>query len=86
MKGICLTFNLVPRLVVYDKYQLKYDRICMYTPTCKNCIKGCHGNHAFSHCPGEFMFWNFFFSFRGGGGGHRKIFLAPMKNCHGGAR
>ena len=25
MKGICLTFNLVPRLVVFDKYQLKYD-------------------------------------------------------------
>ena len=24
MKGICLTFNLVPRLVVYDKYQLRY--------------------------------------------------------------
>ena len=24
-KGICLTFNLVPRLVVYDKYQLRYD-------------------------------------------------------------
>ena len=23
MKGICLTFNLVPRLVVYDKYQLR---------------------------------------------------------------
>ena len=22
MKGICLTFYLVPRLVVYDKYQL----------------------------------------------------------------
>ena len=25
MKGICLTFYLVPRLVVYDKYQLRYD-------------------------------------------------------------
>ena len=25
IKGICLTFNLVPRLVVYDKYQLRYD-------------------------------------------------------------
>ena len=37
MKGKCLTFNLVPRLVVYDKYQLRYDLICMYTPTCKNC-------------------------------------------------
>ena len=24
MKGICLTFNMVPRLVVYDKYQLRY--------------------------------------------------------------
>ena len=39
MKGICLTFNLVPRLVVYDKYQLRYDLICMYNPTRKNCIK-----------------------------------------------
>ena len=25
MKGICLTFNLVSRLVVYDKFQLRYD-------------------------------------------------------------
>ena len=25
MKGICLTFYLVPRLVVYDKHQLRYD-------------------------------------------------------------
>ena len=25
MKGICITFYLVPRLVVYDKYQLRYD-------------------------------------------------------------
>ena len=24
MKGICITFNLVPRLVVYDEYQLRY--------------------------------------------------------------
>ena len=25
MNDICLTFYLVPRLVVYDKYQLRYD-------------------------------------------------------------
>ena len=25
MKGICLTFNLVPRFVVIDMYQLRYD-------------------------------------------------------------
>ena len=25
MKGICIIFNLVPRLVVCDEYQLKYD-------------------------------------------------------------
>ena len=25
INGICLTFNLVPRLVNYDKYQLRYD-------------------------------------------------------------
>ena len=25
IKGICITFYLVPRLVVYDKYQLRYD-------------------------------------------------------------
>ena len=51
MKGICLTFYLVPRLVVYDKYQLRYDWICMYTPTYKNCIKGYHGNLAISQGP-----------------------------------
>ena len=56
MKGISLTFNLVPRLVEYDRYQLRYDRICMYAPTRKNCIKGCHGNHAISHCPNVFIF------------------------------
>ena len=38
--GICLTFKLVPRLVVYDKYQLRYDCICMYTPINKNHIYG----------------------------------------------
>ena len=86
MKGICLTFNLVPRLVVYDKYQLKYDRICMYTPTCKNCIKGCHGNHAFSHCPGEFMFWNIFFSFRGGGGGAQENFFGTNEKLSWGCK
>ena len=25
MKGICLTFNLIPSLVVYDMSQLRYD-------------------------------------------------------------
>ena len=30
--------------------------------------QGCHGNHAFSHSPNEFMFRNIVFSFRGGGG------------------
>ena len=25
INGICITFNLVPRLVVYDEYQLRYD-------------------------------------------------------------
>ena len=25
IKGICQIFNLVPRLVVYEKYQLRYD-------------------------------------------------------------
>ena len=25
MKGSCLSFNLVPSLVVFDKYKLKYD-------------------------------------------------------------
>ena len=44
--------------------------------------QGCHGNHAFSHSPNEFMFRNFFFLIPGGPG----KFLAPMKNCHGGAR
>ena len=25
VKGSCLSFNLVPSLVVYDKYKLRYD-------------------------------------------------------------
>ena len=25
IKDICLTFSLVPRLVVYDEYQLRYN-------------------------------------------------------------
>ena len=41
----------------------------MYTPTCKICIKGCHGNHAFLQSPNEFMFWNIFSHSGGGGGG-----------------
>ena len=68
MKGICLTFNLVPRLVVYDKYQLRYDLICMDTPTCKNCTTSCHGNYAFSHSPNELVFRNIFFLIQGGPG------------------
>ena len=36
--------------------------------------QGCHGNHAFSHSPNEFMFRNIVFSFRGGGGGGQEIF------------
>ena len=27
--------------------------------------QGCHGNHAFSHSPNEFVFRNIVFSFRG---------------------
>ena len=41
--------------------------------------QGCHGNHAFSHSPNEFMFRNIFFSFRG----TQENVLAPMKNCQG---
>ena len=44
--------------------------------------QGCHGNHAFSHSPNEFMFWNICLSFRGS----PENVLVPMKNCHGGAR
>ena len=30
MKGICLTFYLVGRLVVYDRYQLRFDEfVCI---------------------------------------------------------
>ena len=43
--------------------------------------QGCHGNHAFSHSPNEFMFRNII-SHSGGPGNN----LSPMKNCHGGAR
>ena len=40
---------------------------------------GCHGNHAFSHGPNEFIFQRPFFSLGGGGVG-QEIFWAPMKN------
>ena len=43
--------------------------------------QGCHGNHAFSHSPNEFMFQNVF-SASGGQGNN----LSTMENCHGGAR
>ena len=77
MKGICLTFNLVPRLVVYDKYQLRYDRIFMYTPTCKKCIRGYHGNHAILQGPNVFIFQKRCFLIHGVPRNH----LAPMPNC-----
>ena len=32
----------------------------MYTPTRKNCIKGCHGNHAISQGPKVFVFQTHF--------------------------
>ena len=38
--------------------------------------QGCHGNHAFSHSPNEFMFRNIL-SHSGRGG--QDFFLAPMK-------
>ena len=34
----------------------------MYTPTSKNCIKGCHGNHAISQGPNVFTFLETLFS------------------------
>ena len=37
--------------------------------------QGCHGNHAFSHSPNEFMFRIIFFSFRG----PRKQFVTNEK-------
>ena len=46
--------------------------------------QGCNGNHAFSHSPNEFILRNILpHSGEGGGAGNN---LAPMKNCHGGAR
>ena len=78
MKGICLTVNLIPRLVVYDKYQLRYDWICMYTLPVRIAQQGCHGNHAFSHSPNEFMFRNIFSHSRE----PRKQF-GTSENCHG---
>ena len=78
MKGICLNFYLVPRLVVYDKYQLRYDGICLHTPTCKNY----HGNHSILQGPNVFIFQKHCFHIHG----VPRNNLAPMKNCHGGAR
>ena len=77
MKGICITFNLVPILLVYDKYQLRYDGICMYTPTCKNCIRGYHGNHAILQGPKVIIFQKHCFLVHGVPRNH----LAPMQNC-----
>ena len=39
----------------------------MYRPHIrKNRNMGCHGNHAFSHSPNEFIFENGFLSYSGG--------------------
>ena len=55
---------------------------CVCTPHIrKNRDMGCHGNHAFSHSPNEFMFRTFF-RIQGVPGNN----LASMKNCPGGAR
>ena len=51
--------------------------VCTAPHIRKNRNMGCHGNHAFSHSPNEFIFENIFFP------GNN---LASMKNCPGGAR
>ena len=45
--------------------------------------RGCHGNHAFSHSPNEFMFRNIFFSHSGGGAGNK---LSQMKKLSWGCK
>ena len=47
-------------------------------PFLENPIKGCHGNHAFSHSPNRFNFEKHFYAFRGTGNN-----LSPMRNCPG---
>ena len=76
MKGICLNFNLVPILVVYGKYQLRYDWICMYIPTCKNCFTGYHGDHAILQGPNVFIFQKHGLLIHG----VSRNYLAPMQN------
>ena len=48
-------------------------------PFLRNCIKGCHGNRAFSHSPNRFIFGETFFRIEGILGNS----VAPMKNCPG---
>ena len=54
----------------------------MYTPTCKNYIKGCHGNHAISKGPNVFILQKHCFLIHG----VPRNNLAPIKNSDGGAR
>ena len=51
IQGLCLSFNLVPSLVVYNQKQLRYDWFNKYIPILENRITGCHWNHAFSNTP-----------------------------------
>ena len=48
--------------------------VCTPLPV-KIAQQGCHGNHAFSHSPNEFMFRNIIFSFRVG----QEFFLHQWK-------
>ena len=58
MKRIYLSFNLVPRFVVWTEKQLRYDCLCRYTPIQETSIMGCHGNHAFKHRQNIFFLGN----------------------------
>ena len=53
-KGVCLSFYVVPYLMLSDKQHSRYDCRCILI--LKYHLRGCHGNRAFSHSPYQFRF------------------------------
>ena len=70
--------QLVPRFVVYDKYQLRYDCICMYTSSTRITLWVAMVTMHFHKAQLSFIFWTICFVFRVPGSN-----LAQMKNCPG---
>ena len=94
IKGLCLSFylhmhmyqlhkrpmpsfNLVTGLVVCDRWQLRYEQFCKHILILYS-VKGCNGNHAFSHSPKQVYFEDTFVSYLTHLGGLISN-LTPMK-------